>query len=233
MIAATRAVLPLADTDREEWEYPRMDPDLVLFEEWRGGNEQAGHSLFSRHFASIYRFFEHKVGADADDLAQGTFLACVGSRDQFRRESTFRTYLFTIARNELYAFLRRKVRDEQVDFEVTSIAELATSPSSRLDRQRRVDQLRAALADLPAELQLMLELHYWHDLDAAALAEVFEATPGTIRVRLLRARRALRERIGLRAPDDLIGGHDDRLTAALTGPELDDDPPVPTGSTCA
>ena len=59
-----------------------------------------------------------------------------------------------------------------------------------------VEQLRAVLRELPAEQQLLLELHYWHELDAGALADVFEVPPGAIRVRLLRARRALRERMG-------------------------------------
>src|SRR6185295_12917475 len=58
-----------------------------------------------------------------------------------------------------------------------------------------IERLRLALATLPAEQQLLLELHYWHELDAEALGEVFEAAPGTIRVRLLRARRALRQRM--------------------------------------
>jgi len=196
-----------------------VDADVVLLEQWRAGDEQAGHALFSRHFASVYGFFEHKVGGDADELAQRTFLACVAARDQFRSESSFRTYLFTIARHELYAFLRRRMRDEQLDFEVTSIAEIATSPSSRLDRARKIDQLRLALAELPAEHQLILELHYWHDLDAAALGEVFGAAPGTIRVRLLRARRALREKMAARDPSALQGGSPDRLTAALLEPD--------------
>src|SRR5215510_9471841 len=115
-------------------------------------------------------------------------MACVSGRDRFRRGSTFRTYLFAIARNQLYSFLRRLPRGEQVDFDQTSIAEIVTSLSSRLIRASDVERLRAALLELPAQQQLLLELHYWHEFDAEALAEVFETTPGAIRVRLLRAR---------------------------------------------
>jgi RNA polymerase sigma-70 factor (ECF subfamily) len=200
-----------------------VDPDLLLLEQWRGGDEQAGHQLFARHFAAIYRFFEHKSGSEADELTQRTFLACVAAKDQFRSQSSFRTYLFTIARNELYAHLRRQTHNQALDFELTSIAEIATSPSSRLDRARRIDRLRCALAELPAEQQLLLELHYWHDLEAAELAEVFGASAGTIRVRLLRARRALRERIAASAPETLTGEADDRLTASLAAADAEDD----------
>ena len=64
----------------------------------------------------MFRFFEHKCRGEADELTQQTFLACVKGRDQFRGDSSFRTYLFTIPRHELYAHLRRLKRDERVDF---------------------------------------------------------------------------------------------------------------------
>lgn len=199
-----------------------MDPDLTLLERWRRGDSRAGQELFARHFADIYRFFEHKVGADADDLAQRTFMACIDARDRFRGGSTFRTYLFAIARNQLYSYFRRMPRAEHIDFELTSIADLMPSLGSQLGRARAVERLRLALVQLPAEQQLLLELHYWHELDADALSEVFETTGGAIRVRLLRARRALRERmeqIDLDAPVGEAEAASDSLLTALAQPE--------------
>ena len=199
-----------------------MDPDLELLERWRAGDGVSGQQLFARHFAAIYQFFEHKLGHEADELAQRTFMACVAARDRFRGGSTFRTYLFAIARNQLYTFLRRLPRGEHVDFEHTSIADLMPSLGSQLGRAREVERLRLALAGLPAEQQLLLELHYWHELDAEALAEVFESTSGAIRVRLLRARKALRERMGQVELDGLRSQVADRLAVALTRPDADE-----------
>jgi len=196
-----------------------MEPDLRLLDRWCAGDQVAGQSLFTRHFTEIHRFFLHKAGNDADELTQQTFLECTLSRDRFRRQSSFRTFLFAIARHELYRHLRRLRRDDHLDFEITSIAEVVTSAGSRMDRMQRVQQLRSALSELPAEQQLILELHYWHDLDAGALAEVFDAATGTIRVRLLRARRALRERLGPSAAGDAVAGTPDRLEASLSLPE--------------
>lgn len=202
-----------------------MDDDLALLERWRSGEAAAGRDLFRRHFDAVYRFFEHKVGGDADDLTQRTFTACVAARERFRGQSTFRTYLFAIARNELYTYLRRLPKGERVDFEETSIAELVTSLTSRIGRARELEVLRAALRELPAELQLLLELHYWHELDAAALSEVFEVPAGTIRVRLLRARRALRERMEGMARDLDASARAaldaDRLASAVSRADLD------------
>jgi RNA polymerase sigma factor (sigma-70 family) len=197
-----------------------VEPDLALLERWRAGDRQAGEELFVRHFPEIYRFFEHKVPEEADDLAQRTFLACLAARDRFRSQSSFRTYLFAIARNELYGHFRRLPHGEAIDFDAISIAAIATSLRSRLGRAQEIEQLRAALRELPAEQQLLMELHYWHGMSPAALGEVFEASAGAIRVRLLRARRALRARMAQHGGGGPAG---DPMAASLSEPEIDGD----------
>jgi RNA polymerase sigma-70 factor (ECF subfamily) len=177
-----------------------VDADDELLDRWRAGDTESGQALFARHFDSVYGFFASKCDGDVDELVQATFLACVRARDQFRKESSFRTYLFTIARHELYRYLRQRRRDgERLDFASTSIAELATTPGTRLARSDEHRRLLDALRALPVEQQTLLELHYWEDMDIGALAEVFAAPAGTIRTRLHRARRALRARMAATA----------------------------------
>jgi len=194
-----------------------VDDDLAVLVRWREGDQRAGEALCARHFDEIHRFFEHKLPNEADDLTQQTFLACVRARNQFLGHATFRTYLFTIARNELCTRLRQVPKGVHVDLDVSSLDELVSSPSSQLRKHEELAQIRAALRKLPVEQQLLLELHYWHDLDAAALAEMLETSPGTVRVRLLRARRALRARLEASASAPL----DDALSRSLLEPELD------------
>jgi RNA polymerase sigma-70 factor (ECF subfamily) len=181
--------------------------DFELLASWRAGAAAAGQALFARHFRRIYRFFETKCPAEADELVQRTFLACVRSKEQFRGESSFTTYLFAIARRELLRVLELRRRDgARLDFEVSSIAELA--PSARTQIAGREDRVRLvrALQDLPADQQVLLELHYWEGIEIADLAEIFDVLPVTIRSRLHRARNALRE-LMLKEPDaaDKIG----------------------------
>lgn len=179
--------------------------DTALLERWRGGDTGAGEELFARHFDSIYGFFETKCSAEADELTQSTFLACLGARDQFRAEASFRTYLFTIARHELYRLLRtRQRRDAKLDFELSSIADLISTPATRLARNQEHRKLVETLQHLPVEQQTLLELHYWEGMDIAELAEVFEAPQATIRTRLHRARKALRERMEGSAPPEAL-----------------------------
>jgi RNA polymerase sigma factor (sigma-70 family) len=171
-----------------------MDDDLALLDRWCSGDKEAGSQIFRRYFDSIYRFFDNKVDGDINELVQATFVACVRSRDQFRRQSSFRTYLYTIARHELYAYLRQRQRHrEDMDFRELSLADLATSPTGRIARDEARQLLLHALRTLPLEQQLLLELHYWEDMDAGQLAEVLDLAEGAVRTRLSRARKALRE----------------------------------------
>jgi RNA polymerase sigma-70 factor (ECF subfamily) len=175
-----------------------MDDDLDLLDRWCGGDGGSGNTLFHRHFAAVHAFFGNKVdrAADVDELVQDTFLECTRSRDRFRRQSSFRTYLFAIARFVLMAYWRRKRRsDEAIDFDEISVAGLSTSAGTRLARAEARQRLLAALRELPVEQQVLLELRYWEELEAEQLAEVFEFEPATTRSRLHRARQALRERL--------------------------------------
>ena len=176
-----------------------MDPDLELLEKWRGGDTAAGETLFAKYFDSLCGFFATKCHGEADELVQKTLLACMRAKTQFRAEATFRTYVFTVARHELYHHLRARRRDDdRLDFSVTSVAELVTTPGTRLARDAERRKLVEILRTMPVEVQTLLELHYWEDFDITALAEVFETSPGAIRVRLHRARKQLKD---LLAPD--------------------------------
>lgn len=179
--------------------------DIALLDQWRRGDADAGQALFQRHFDSIYGFFETKCEADADELVQSTFLACLRARDQFRKESSFRTYLFTIARHELYRVLRDRQRDgARLDFQLSSIADLVSTPGTRIARNQEHQRLLEVLRRLPVEQQTLLELHYWEDMDIANLCEVFELPAATIRTRLHRARKALREKMADTAPAHVL-----------------------------
>jgi RNA polymerase sigma factor (sigma-70 family) len=179
--------------------------DIALLEQWRGGDAAAGEALFQRHFDSIYGFFETKCETEADELVQATFTACLRARDQFRKESSFRTYLFTIARHELYRVLRNKQRaGERFDFEASSIAEIVSTPGTRIARNQEHRRLIQAMQQLPVEQQTLLELHYWEDLGIGELADVFDVEATTIRTRLYRARKALRDKMEGQAPAEAL-----------------------------
>ena len=172
------------------------DPDLAFLARWREGDRAAGQALFERHFESLYRFFRNKCEQDCDELVQSTLLACLDAKQPFRGDSSFRTYLFAIARNKLYRYFRDRKRDDGLDLSISSVAALITTPGTVLARDQAHRALLAALRELPVEQQTLLELHYWEELDTVELAAVFEVPAATIRTWLFRARARLRELLG-------------------------------------
>ena len=127
-----------------------MDDDLSLLDQWSAGDTEAGNTLFRRHFPALYRFFDHKTEGEIDDLVQETFLQCLKGRDTFKRQSSFRTYLFAIARHVLFYYWRKRAHTHTaIDFEDASIASLSTSIATRLAKNEDRARLLTALRALP------------------------------------------------------------------------------------
>ncbi len=169
--------------------------DEELLEAWRGGDSDAGATLFRRFFPQCRRFFVNKVPQrDVDDLLQRTFTAMVESRDGYRGEARFRSFVFAIARRVLLRYLRdfaRRGSKQAVDLGVSSIAQLGVTPGTVIATQRDHELVRQALQTLPVHFQTILELSYWEETGTDELAEIFEIERATVRTRLFRARKAL------------------------------------------
>src|SRR5688500_5815501 len=101
-----------------------MRSDRELLQAWRGGDTAAGDELFQRYFVPLYRFFRNKLDQGVDDLIQETLLACVRGADRFREDASFRTWLFTIARNELYTHWRARAKHAGDDVGSLLLADL-------------------------------------------------------------------------------------------------------------
>ena len=173
--------------------------DRELLEAWRAGDQSAGSELFERHFDALYRFFRNKSASPVEDLVQDTWLACVRRKDTVR---DFRTYLFTVARHELYEHWRKSgARQGDVEIGEISLADLGTSPSGVVARRAEHQLLLQALRAIPLDLQIALELTYWEGMDGPELAEVLGIPEGTVRSRLRRARELLEARMAELAAD--------------------------------
>ena len=173
-----------------------MDDDYALLEAWQAGDSEAGNRLFHRHFDRVAWFFQNKVGDGVEDLIQETFLACVESREKFRRESSFRSFLLGVANNILRSHYRRRARKEgRLDFGITSARDLGASPSTIVAQRAETRLLLQGLRTIPLDSQIILELFYWEQLRGPELAEVLGIPEGTVRTRLRRARQLLQEAI--------------------------------------
>ncbi len=164
--------------------------DAELLEGWRGGDTAAGEQLVARHWSSIARFFRSKIGDDGADLISQTFLACVEARD--RMEGNVKAYLFSVARRRLADHFRSRARSPSLDFSMSSVVDLGTGPTTHVSRRQRSELLRDALARIPLDDQIALELAYFESLTMREIASVLELQENTVRSRLGRARDKLR-----------------------------------------
>lgn len=168
--------------------------DAELFDGWCAGDQRAGAALFDRHFAAIARFFRNKVADEFEDLVQQTFTSCLESRDRFRRESSFRTFLFAIANNILRHHYRTRGRD-RLELREVSVHDLQPGPSTFVARAREHQLLAESLRRIPLELQVILELFYWEGLSARVIGEILGESEHTIHNRLRRGKQLLRARM--------------------------------------
>ncbi|RMG94670.1 MAG: sigma-70 family RNA polymerase sigma factor [Deltaproteobacteria bacterium] len=172
---------------------PADETDEELLAAYRAGRTAAGEALFARHFRSVYRFFANKAGDDAEDLVQQTFERCLVASAGFEGRSSFRTFLFGVARNVLREHVRRKARHRARwdDREPPSVYDVGLSPARFVVEKREQRVLLEALRRLPLEHQIVLELYFWEHLSGRELAEVLGEPEGTVRGRLRRARARL------------------------------------------
>lgn len=200
-----------------------MLSDAELIQRWRDGDGNAGSTLVGRHFRAVFRFFRSKVGAEADELTQKTFLGCVESRDRFRDDLPFRAYLFGIARKQLLRHFEGRGKGFPADaFSRMSVADLAPSPSRLAAGREEVERLMVAMQRLPVDSQIAIELVHWEGLKLAAVAEVLGVSVGSIKGRMHRAREQLKRELDAATPGSSASFERD---AELLGKALDDSSP--------
>jgi RNA polymerase sigma-70 factor (ECF subfamily) len=170
--------------------------DLELLDAWQAGDNGAADELVRRHFDSLCRFFRSKVDDGIDDLIQDTLLSCLARKSAIPEAWSFRTWLFVVARDRLVDRFRRAAPERMIDPQTQSIAHAGASPSVLAEQRREQRLVLAALQQIPLDLQIALELHYWEGLPGPEIAKVLGIPEGTVRSRLRRAHEMLRERLG-------------------------------------
>jgi RNA polymerase sigma factor (sigma-70 family) len=168
--------------------------DLELLDAWAAGDQAAGDALVSRHYASVLRFFAMKVPASAEDLTQRTFLECTKARDRFRRDGTFRAYLFGIARRQLFTFLRDHDRSDILEsFAAATPPDTVATATGLIAAREEQRLVLRAFQELSEEQQVAIQLFYWEEMSVAEIAAVLDLSVTAVTSRLARARAGMRE----------------------------------------
>lgn len=173
-----------------------LDDDQVLFAAWAAGDRRAGNQLLSRHYLRLRRFFLSKDESYYQDLTSRTFEECIKSRDKFRGEGSFRSYLFGIAYRVLCRHLRERRRQDVEPFDPETHAIVDTglpAMSSHVFANEQARMLLACLRRLSLNAQTVLELRYWTGLSEPEIQRTLDLrTREAVSGRLRLARESLR-----------------------------------------
>ena len=170
--------------------------DAALIARWRGGDERAATALVARHAQGIARFVA-SLGEreEVEEVVQDTFVRAFGSLDSFRGESTFRTWLLTIARN-LVRDRQRGRKRARVHVEIHD-DDVATS-SNALEDVLAVEsegRLQRAVEQLSPLQRSVFTLRVTEGMSYREIAVAVGSTEGAARVHYHNAMRAIREKI--------------------------------------
>ena len=168
--------------------------DTVLVERWRKGDERAATQLVERHAPALARFAS-SLGEreDVEELVQDTFVRAFASLDGFRGDSSLRTWLFTICRNQLLDRRRSRARRPMAvaideGDAITEFDALDGMVASETERQ-----VSRAIETLTPTQREVFTLRVSEGLSYKEIAEIAGTTEGAARVHYHNAMRAVKE----------------------------------------
>jgi RNA polymerase sigma-70 factor (ECF subfamily) len=178
-----------------------LDKDSEVFHRWLAGDELAFREFF-RRTAPFVLAIARRGGlssADAEDVAQRTFVAVHRSRDDFRRGSRVLPWLGTIARNLTRDHWRTAVRRKEDELDVERLQpDLATREYGLEGPEVLEAWLDEALERLPQIQRDVIRLHFFEHRSFAECAAALGCSEGAAKVRAHRGYKQLREWLAVR-----------------------------------
>ncbi len=189
---------------------PITDPDRDLVHRSRAGDFEAFDQLVRRHQRRIYtlamRIVQH--AQDAEEVVQETFLAVLEHLADFHEQSLFKTWLVRIATNKALKVLarRRSHPTQSLDGADTAsdqaplphpdfIARWRADPIALAEDRETAALINAELEKLDEKYRMVFVLRDIEGFSTEETASLLNLGISNVKVRLLRARLALRERL--------------------------------------
>jgi RNA polymerase sigma-70 factor, ECF subfamily len=168
--------------------------DETLMREVRDGDVAKLGILFERYHRPLFDFLARMTGnaAAAEDLVQDVFIRVLKYRATWRGEGRFETWLFRIARNARADYFRNRGVDAPID-EAAEYPSHAPLASDTFARNRDVARLEQALMMLREDKRELIMLARYRDMKLEAIADLLGVEVGTVKVRMHRAVKELRD----------------------------------------
>jgi RNA polymerase sigma-70 factor (ECF subfamily) len=186
-------------------------PDVELVHRAKNGDLNAFEELINRHERRVYslarRILRHEH--DAEDVTQQTLLSAVEHLPEFREEASFSTWLMRIATHAALKVLRKRKGLPTVSLEEATepsedddtaphpefIADWRENPVILAQRAETQRLLEESLHELDEKHRMVFLLRDVEGMSVKETAEALGISEANVKVRLLRARLQLRERL--------------------------------------
>jgi RNA polymerase sigma-70 factor, ECF subfamily len=201
----------------------RDETELVT--ELQAGSETAFDWLVLHYHAPVFNLIVSMLGdpSDAADGTQEVFLKAFRGINQFRQGSSLKTWLYRIAIREALNYRRWFQRhlqknvsidaDTQEGQHAVEVEDLGPTPFDQLASHEIQIAVQQALQQIPQVFRGAVILRDLEGLSYEEIAEVLECSVGTVKSRILRGRRALKELLEpLLADHSSAAGRADRAT---------------------
>jgi RNA polymerase sigma-70 factor (ECF subfamily) len=165
------------------------------------GDQQAYAGLVSRYqnyvFTLVLRFIKSRE--DAEEVSQDIFIKAYRSLSDFRGESKFSTWLYTIVNTTCITFLRKKKLevhslDNETVFETADSKDSGFS-ANQVEQKSKVNMVNKAIAMLNPDDAEIITLFYKAEQSLDEIGTILGLEPNTAKVRLHRARTRLKEKM--------------------------------------
>ncbi len=147
-------------------------------------------TLIENHHDEIYRYLWRLLptAADAEDITQEVFMKAYQHFKRLRPNSNHRAWLYKIATNSAYTFLKR----QRIHAPLKEYPDNNQSPHQQLVHKETMASVHEAIAELPMKQQAALVLRYLHELSYTDIAEALDCSEDSARANVYQAMRRLR-----------------------------------------
>lgn len=177
-----------------------QDTDVLLLRSAAKGDEEAFALLYRRHQGALYRYALRMTGSawGAEEIVQDVFMTLMREPKKYDpARGSVGALLFGIARNRVMKHLERTPREvslEEKNEDGTGagiVLQDNFTPAMWVEKRERMDQVRAAVLDLPAEFREAVVMCELEEMSYEEAARTTGCPIGTIRSRLHRGRALL------------------------------------------
>ncbi len=180
-----------------------MNPtDSELLKRHQEGDSDAFPLIMKAYLKPIYHFAFHftREEGSAEDIAQETFIKAWKHLDRFNAEKKFKTWIFAIAKNTAYDYLKKKraipfssFEDDDGENPIEAIDDEKLLPDSLFEKKEIAATLAQALEQISPPNRALLTLRYIEDFSLEEISEILGEPYNTIKSRHGRALKSLKD----------------------------------------